>query len=85
MSNELSGTSTPYSNQVPQWYPRFAGVSIGANRAFNPLLRWFLHWYANWNANDDVRIAINEIFDEYEQLGTYMFGTVYTIKAIKSL
>lgn len=56
----------------------------GPLRAFNPLLRGFLRWYANWNATDDVRTAIEEVFGGYERLGTYMRGTAYTLKAVRS-
>lgn len=55
----------------------------GAIRALNPLLRKFLRWYANWNVTADVKRAIDEIFGGFDQLGTHLLGSVYTLKATR--
>lgn len=55
----------------------------GPATAVNPLLRGFLRWYANWNADEDVPEVIADVFGDYEQLGTYMCGTVYTLRATR--
>lgn len=55
----------------------------GPATAVNPLLRRFLRWYANWNSEEDVVGAIADVFGEYERFGTYMLGTVYTLRATR--
>ena len=61
------------------------GFQSGPLRLGNPLLRRFLRWYANWNIDGDARAAVEDVFGEYELLGTYILGTVYTLKATRTV
>ncbi|WP_224270674.1 class I SAM-dependent methyltransferase [Haloprofundus salinisoli] len=56
----------------------------GPLRVFNPLLKRFLRWYANWNPNENVRLVIDDVFEEVEPLDTFMLGTVHTMIASRT-
>ena len=57
----------------------------GPLRVLNPLLKRFLRRYANWNPNEIVRLAIDDVVGEFEPLDTFMLGTVYTIRAKRTV
>lgn len=53
-------------------------IPDGPARVLNPLLWRFLRWYANWNPDDDVRDALEFVFEDCEVVDTAMADIAYT-------